>query len=177
MERMVIVLSGPESSGKSALCKALSEHFLSPWIPEFARTFLAENGPHYDFETLQLIYQGHLDHQAKAKEKQAPGPLLILDTDSINFKIWANRVFNQSFAALERGLLAEQNHHYLLCYPDLNWEPDPLRENPNDRLAIFQEHQTLIESLGRPHQTVSGEGKARFNSAVEGIQKLRGNKH
>ena len=27
---------------------------------------------------------------------------------------------------------------YLLCYPDLAWELDPLRENANDRLRLFE---------------------------------------
>lgn len=177
MERMVIVLTGPESAGKSALCKALANHFQSPWVPEYARTFLEEHGPSYNFQTLQSIYNGHLDHQAKAKEQYRHSPLLILDTDSINYKIWASRVFKQSFSSLEKGLAAEQNHRYLLCYPDLNWEADPLRENPEDRLAIYQEHQALIESLDRPHESVKGIGAARLENALIAIEKLRGNKY
>ena len=35
-----IAITGPESSGKTTLCKSLSEHFKTPYITEFSRTYL-----------------------------------------------------------------------------------------------------------------------------------------
>lgn len=171
MERNIIVITGPESSGKSALCEALSAHFKLPWVPEYARLFLEQNGPKYNFDIIQAIFQGHLDFQAQAKENQT-GDLLILDTDSINFKVWSERVFNQSFAALDQQIPKEHHHHYLLCYPDLGWEDDPLRENPHDRLGIFKDHQNWIEKMNRPYRIVKGQKKERLKNALDALEDM-----
>jgi nicotinamide riboside kinase len=172
MERHFIVITGPESSGKSELCKGLSEALKSPWTEEFARLYLEENGPKYDFEVLQNIYLGHLNHQAKAKA-QSESKLLILDTDSINFKVWSERVFKTSFPLLDSSLKRESEHHYLLCYPDLEWEDDPLRENPSNRLTIFEEHRNWIEKLGRPYRIIKGQKEERLKNALDALQSLR----
>ena len=38
-----IAVTGPESSGKTTLCKALSEYFKVAFVPEYARAYLKEN--------------------------------------------------------------------------------------------------------------------------------------
>jgi DNA polymerase-3 subunit delta len=42
MNLKVIVVTGPESTGKSTLCQQLAEHFHSEYIAEYARDYVAE---------------------------------------------------------------------------------------------------------------------------------------
>ena len=55
-----IIVTGPESSGKTTLCKALSEHYNLPFTKEFAREYLTDLGKNYLQEDLLEIAKGQL---------------------------------------------------------------------------------------------------------------------
>jgi len=171
MDRQVVVITGPESSGKSQLCKDLSEALKVPMVPEYARIYLEKLGPKYDYKSLREIYAGHLSYQAKAMEEET-SPLIILDTDSINFVIWSIRAFKQVPPEALEQIKKESHFRYLICKPDLEWEQDPLRENPHDRKEIMNEHQQLIEDLKRPYAFVEGQKKERLSNALDALQSI-----
>lgn len=168
MDRLVVVICGPESSGKTWLCEALSKQLGCIWVPEFARSYLEEKGPDYDWEDFQKIYDGHIGRQFGIPKDG----LCLFDTDSINFWIWSQRVFNKISPALVGQIPKELHHQYLVCAPDLDWEPDLLRENPHDREEIFEEHLNLLQELKRPYQIVRGSKKERLNNALDALLKL-----
>ena len=75
-----IIVTGPESSGKTTLCKALSKHFNLPFSKEYARKYLDALNRDYNQEDLLKI----------AKEQlQAENGIQLLDTDLITLKIWS----------------------------------------------------------------------------------------
>ena len=55
-----IVILGPESTGKSTLCEALSKHYNTIWCEEYAREYLSKNGTDYNFENLLTIAKGQI---------------------------------------------------------------------------------------------------------------------
>ena len=55
--------------------------------------------------------------------------------------------------------------YYLLCYPDIPWEYDPQRENPNDRVELFEIYRAKIVSLGVDYQIVKGDSVARLKNS------------
>lgn len=55
-----IVIIGPESTGKSTLCKQLAAHYKTLWCPEFAREYLLKHGMNYTFDDLLTIAKGQL---------------------------------------------------------------------------------------------------------------------
>lgn len=170
-----IVLTGAESSGKSTLCQSLAQHFKAPWVAEYAREYLEKNGPQYNFQDFEKMLAGHLakQHQVIAKAKD----LLFLDTDLINYAVWSQRVFKKSLPLIEKNMALENQHHYLLCYPDLPWQADPLRENKNERLEIFEAHLGLIKKLNRPYYVVKGSGLTRMENALKGLSIWQVNRH
>ena len=62
-----IVVLGPESTGKSTLCKLLAEHFNTIWCTEYAREYLLANGTGYTFNDLLAIAKGQLALEAAAE--------------------------------------------------------------------------------------------------------------
>jgi len=50
-----IVLTGPESSGKTALAHLLSKYFKVPFVPEYAREYLNKKNTKYDLSDLVKI--------------------------------------------------------------------------------------------------------------------------
>lgn len=172
---MRIVLTGPECSAKSTLTQALGEKLSLPYALEFARFYLEKQGPEYDYELLRNM--AHMHCQYQREQVPAGAPLGIFDTDLINYKIWAQEVFGQCPPEIIKGIGEESDHLYLLCAPDLPWESDPLRENPNDRDRLFESHRAEIERLGRRYEIVSGTGEARLACAEAGLRRLLDTRH
>lgn len=165
-----IVLAGPESTGKSILAAHLSRRFGVPYATEYARVYLEEHGPAYNYDLLLVMSRGHKHHQAEQVPPDAP--IGLLDTDLINYRIWAEVVYGRCHPEILTGIESEQEHAYLLCYPDLAWEPDPLRENRNSRADLYERHVTLLMQLHRPFRIVRGTGSARYQSAEAAFLEL-----
>jgi len=113
---------------------------------------------------LHLIYQ--------REQVQPSAPLGIFDTDLINYKIWSEEVFGHCPEEIIRGIQLETSHLYLLCAPDLPWEPDPLRENPTDRDRLFERHRREIQNLGRPYKIIRGCGDERLANAEAALKRI-----
>ena len=150
----IIVLTGPECSGKTTTANRLADQYNLPRVKEYAREYLTENGPNYDFEDLEKITQIQLDTEIKANQEH---PLIICDTDQVTLEIWSLEVFDTSLNLKDARALKK---HYLLCCPDIPWEPDPLRENPLDRDRLFDRYKTYLEERKLPF-TILNESERR----------------
>lgn len=64
-----IVVIGPESTGKSTLCKLLAKHYKTLWCPEFARDYLITNGTNYTYNDLLTIAKGQVDLEDEYLER------------------------------------------------------------------------------------------------------------
>jgi nicotinamide riboside kinase len=58
---------------------------------------------------------------------------------------------------------------YLLCYPDLPWEPDSVREHGDDREFFFNWYKQEIEKTGKPVAIITGIGKERLQNAIRAL--------
>jgi nicotinamide riboside kinase len=165
-----IVLTGPESSGKTTLTLALAERFCLPYALEYARLYLEKNGPQYDCELVHEIARGHLLYQQE--QVPAEAPLALYDTDLQNFVIWCEVAFSRCEPWLQEAAAAEQDHVYLICQSDLPWEFDPLREHREGREALFEKHLAAVRATGRDYQVISGNGPERLKLAAEAVMKF-----
>ena len=167
---MRVVITGTESSGKSTLTNYLGKLLKIPYALEYARYHLEEKGPEYNLEQLCKMSQLHRQYQQdKIPDTVALG---LFDTDLINYKIWAEEVFGYCPEEIITGIEQESSHIYLLCKPDLPWEPDPLRKNPNDRQRLYQQHLDEVTKLGRPYKEIEGFGRERMVSAEAALHQI-----
>ena len=149
-----IIVTGPESSGKTTLCKALSEHFKIPYSEEFARGFLEQLGRNYKKDDLLKIAKGQLKSEENTQ---------LLDTDLITIKIWSK----YKYGSCDKWILEQiekqksEKRIYLLCKPDIPWQADAQRENPNDREKFFEIYKEEMESLGYDYFIVEGENRTK----------------
>ena len=166
-----IVLSGPESSGKSTLAAALAARFNMPLAPEYARVHLEAGKPYpQTAHDLTELARQHLAWQRQhVPDDAACG---IFDTDMLNYFIWADVAFGQVPEEIQHWLAAETHHIHLLCKPDLPWQDDPLREFPDlvKRQALFDRHVLELEQRGIRHFVIHGEGDARLAVAESAFQ-------
>ena len=82
-----IIVTGPESSGKTTLCKGLSEHFNIHFSEEYAREYINKLDRTYTQTDLLEIAKGQLQLETQ-KPKTKNQKLSIHDTDLITIKIW-----------------------------------------------------------------------------------------
>lgn len=165
-----IVITGPESSGKSSLAEDLSVHFNAPLVVEYSRVYLNELDHHYEKEDLVAIAKGQLqfEHLALKKAKD----LIICDTSLEVIKIWSEYRYKFCDPFILQMLKQSLPDLYLLMKPDLPWEPDPLRENPNDREDLYQLYLEEIKALGIPYFEISGTGEERYTLGESIVEKF-----
>lgn len=164
-----IAITGPESSGKSDLAKALANHFDTVYVLEFARDYLEENGSEYSFEDLDEICKGQIAREEKALSKA--NEICFFDTEMLVLKIWSMYRFGRVSSFIEQAVRERKYEHYLLCKPDLTWSPDPLRESPSadERELLFNLYRNELESQNGSFTVVEGKGRVRLDSALRGL--------
>ncbi|MFN8249426.1 MAG: ATP-binding protein [Ferruginibacter sp.] len=172
-----IVTIGPESTGKSTLCKLLAEHYKTVWVPEYAREYLLKNGKDYQYNDLLKIAEGQIALEEKTcKEIEANNnsSLVIIDTDLLVIKVWSEFVFNKCDNSILTQIANRKYDLYILCKPDLPWVKDELREYPDveTRNKLYNHYKDILVNQQVPWVEVSGNYEERFRIAVEAINKL-----
>jgi NadR type nicotinamide-nucleotide adenylyltransferase len=180
-----IVVVGPESTGKSTLCRQLASHYHSMWCPEYAREYLLKNGTNYTYENLLDIAKGQialeekttdelrdfLIQNIKGEENTTAKPYLFIDTDMYVMKVWCEFVFGKCHTWILDRIVERKYDLYLLCKPDLPWVKDELREYPDERtrIRLYHHYKELLTQQSVPWVEVSGVESARLTKAVEAI--------
>jgi len=157
-----IILTGPESVGKSTLGKQLAQHFSGKYIPEYAREYIANLGRDYNYEDVLHIAKT----QHKQLSQKCEGVPLFFDTGLVITKVW----FQEYFMEIPNFLHQKQNiageYFYLLCKPDIPWVKDEVRENGGEyRIELYNKYLTELKESGSKFAVVSGELHQRFENA------------
>jgi len=172
-ELKIIVLTGPESSGKSYLSQQLAKEFDLPLVSEYARIYIDELDRAYVEEDLGKILAGH---QAQLKSLITRGSSdskwVVLDTDFLTIKIWSQEKYGRYPKIVDQVAELFPAVHYLLCKPDIPWEFDPQRENPEDRDRLFEIYWSELESSEYPFTIIQGDFHKRSNQARSVISSL-----
>lgn len=166
-----IVLTGPESSGKTTLAKQLAQSLAAPWVPEYARAYLDQLDRPYGMEDILQIGKTQLAQQ-NVRSESLP-PYLICDTSFLVLHIWVQVKYKQTNDWLEAQFIQDPVDLYLLCEPDIPWTYDPLREHPNDRYALFDLYRSTLNKYQKPYLIIQGQDPAqRLEAAELAVKKL-----
>jgi len=164
-----IVITGPESTGKTLISEYLSGKLGCPWIPEYARGYIGQLNRPYIYEDLVHIAENQVNHKNEIEKSGAS--MVILDTWLIITKVW----FLEAFKRYPEKLNSEINNHkidlYIICKPDIPWIPDPLRENGgHKREYLMSRYIEEIRATGSDYIIIGGEGEERFNNAYNAVK-------
>lgn len=140
-----LLFTGPECSGKTTLSFWLSRQRNWFLVEEIAREYLTLNGPAYNQK--DVFQMAELQWQAEVKAAYHFSPI-ICDTDQLTFLIWQmEKYFYRDTIAEERWMNTKPDVCFL-CMPDVEWEYDPLRENPSDRDRLALVYEKELEKQG-----------------------------
>jgi NadR type nicotinamide-nucleotide adenylyltransferase len=156
-----IAITGPESSGKTTLAKELAKQLNAQFIPEFAREYLQESSGKYEISDLDEIARGHLNQITKSQNS-----IQIVDSDFIVLKVWSDYRFGKSSSLIDQLVSKNIFEFYFLCSPDIPWEEDSLRENPNDRDLLFEQYLIQLNERKLPFEIISGTEEERIEKCI-----------
>ncbi len=138
------------------MAKFLAKKHNAAFVEEIAREYLNNLGRKHKFEDLEkmaILQQKAINTRNKT--------LVFCDTDLLTIKIWAEDKYNKTIDWVEKTLVKNLPQLYILCFPDLPWEPDPLREDMGRLDVIYQKYLSEIKALGVPVIIAKGKGEKR----------------
>ncbi len=169
-----IAVTGPESTGKSRLCRDLAQHYKGLFVPEHARAYIDQLSRPYEKDDILAIARGQLAIEQKVvvqAQKMEAKPVVFCDTELIVAKIWSLHKYGVCDPWILDRIQSSQYDMFFLCDVDLPWEPDPQRENPELRSYFFEWYRRELEGYNFPFYVVKGGGTDRLNNAVRLINK------
>jgi nicotinamide riboside kinase len=163
------IVTGPESCGKTTLTEYLINNLDIKGIPEYARIFLSDLNRPYIQEDLDKIARQQIIEWNECKDRSA-----IYDTDILTTIIWYLERYRHIPSYMMDQWLAQDNSIYLLCNTELSWQPDPLRENPDDRDRLFKIYFHFLNAYGKSFKIVKGVEQSRLTDTLDFIRKVEG---
>jgi nicotinamide riboside kinase len=166
----VLVLTGPESSGKSCLANEIQAQFGGVIVGEYVRYFIEQNRRETHYTDIPVIAQGQLQWEDLARAKQPH--LLILDTHLLSNMLWSQSLFADCPAWLGEQLLARHYDLHLLLSPlQMPWVDDGQRCQPQlaQRLQFHQGCRDWLELHQQKYQELQGEWPVRRQQALDVI--------
>lgn len=170
--RKTIVITGAECSGKTTLSKTLADHYNTTFKEEYAREYLQNLNKAYTFEDVEDLAQKQEVRQSRFINSQPE--LAILDTDLLTIRIWMADKFMQFPGWITENLSNHfANRIYIVCKPDIPYEDDIFREDPERRDEIHKKYIKLLKVKAADRFTeVGGTVEDRLKSATEFIKQF-----
>ena len=162
-----VVITGPESTGKTELASFLSEKLHGRLIPEYARYYVSNLDRSYSFSDVEHIGKWQKEHYHSVSPEER---LVVLDTWLIITRVWFESVFQKVPIWIDDELSENKPDLCLLCYPDIAWQPDSVRENGGQmRFVLYEKYEELLKKHAYPYQIIKGSGVDRKNNALKVI--------
>jgi len=165
-----IALIGPESSGKTTLCKTLAQHFNGYWTSEYARDYLTNTSGIYDISDLDIMAQDQFDLWEQVPNNE----ICFYDTEMINYKVWSIDKYNICSKLILSLVDSQHFDLYLLCRPDIPYEIDLLREFPNieKRNSLFDLYEEELLKYNFNYNILNGNYNSRTEKAISFIESI-----
>ena len=167
-----IVLFGPESTGKTSLCIQLANYYDTVWVEEYARMYLQEkwNRERRTCEPRDLLPIAFGQMALENRQAEQANKVLICDTDLLETKVYSQTYFGGMVnPSIEKAAAENTYDLYFLTYIDVPWEPDDLRDRPDQREEMFQAFKNALEENNKPYILLKGDRENRLSKAVEAI--------
>jgi nicotinamide riboside kinase len=169
----VLVLTGPESSGKSWLAEEIQRQFGGVLVGEYVRQYIDEVQRDTVYADIDVIAHEQLAREDAARAVKPA--LLILDTHLLSNILWSRTLFNDCPAWLEAALDERQYDLHLLLSPNgVEWVGDGQRCQPDlgERQAFFEASRQWLVAHGQPFAVIEGSWSDRNDHVLQRVARL-----
>ena len=169
-----LVLTGPESVGKTVLAATLVTRFEAELAREFVREYAAPRGNRLGYDDHEAIARGQMamEDAAIARARARGVPLVVHDTDLVSTVLYHDHYYGRWPQWMEEAARARLADRYLLLDVDVPWVPDAVRDRGDRREEMLALFQHWLDRLGASWTLVSGDWAARERAAVAEIEGL-----
>jgi NadR type nicotinamide-nucleotide adenylyltransferase len=165
-----VVLTGSESTGKTALARQLADHYKVEPAPEFVREFARRKGAPIDFLDTEAIALGQIALEEKYASRATH--LLVQDTDLLSTVVYCKHYYGKCIDWIEKAAHTRRPNLYLLLEIDVPWVADDVRDRETRREEMQQLFRTVVAESGSPWAVVQGSWDDRLRMAREAIDRL-----
>ena len=165
-----VCVIGPECTGKTDLSQYLADQFETAWVPEYARGYLDKLSVPYEESDLVKIAHGQIRMEDEWFNESKH--VQFCDTNLLTIKIWSEHKFGECPEEILKQHAKRKYDLYLLCYIDVPWEDDPLREHPDKREHFWSIYKDEVEKSGVPFHEIRGSKEERRKKAIEVVEKI-----
>ena len=165
-----VVVTGSESTGKTALAGQLGRHYDAPVAEEFVRRYAASKPDPLGFGDHGPIARGQMAAEDVAIARARD--LVVLDTDLVSTVVYCEHDFGRAPEWIVDEARSRAGALYLLLRPDVPWIPDGVRDRGERRAEM---HALFVAKLRQFELTtveIGGGWDARFTAAVRAIDAL-----
>jgi NadR type nicotinamide-nucleotide adenylyltransferase len=165
-----IVVTGPESTGKTVLATGLAARLDAPVVFEAARLYAearAREGRTLTISDAEPVAKLAIDQEQRALA--AAPPLVVLDTDLISTVVYVRHYYGSCPAWIETEARERRAELYLLCDIDLPWIADGVRDRPDDRRELYGLFWNTLVEFGCTVVPIAGTGALRLDAALAAV--------
>ena len=165
-----VVITGPESSGKTTLWNQLKDSVDGCFVEEQARLYLNQHGLNYTQEDIKNIAYLQLQNQLEAAKSDCT--LVISDTCLLTLIIWQEEKYGFPDSFTLEWFYLQKVDHYILLYPDIPWKFDPQRESEGKREYLFERYESWLKKLNIPYTVIKGNRDKAVEKSIEIIESI-----
>ena len=161
-----LVVTGPESTGKTTLARDLATMLGAPFVAEASRAYAEEvraHGKDLGASDVEPIARRQMEDEDTALRDHPR--VVVLDTDLISTVVYARHYYGACPAWIEKTARARLGALYLLCATDIPWAADGVRYRPAARGEIHALFASTLSEFGARVVPVSGLGPSRLREA------------
>ena len=166
-----IILTGPESTGKTTMAQQLAAFYHTNWVEEYGREYFVNKGGIFSIQDISNIAEGQIAFEDKAV--LTANKFLFCDTDLIVTQVWSEIYFKECPQEVIRKSYERHGDLYLLMDIDMPWEDDGTREFPHLREWHFNRLKEELDNRKLNYVIISGNYTERLET-IKGIMQTLG---
>lgn len=163
-----VAFLGGESTGKTTICKVLATYFGTNWVAEYMRTYLQQKWDKTrttcTWDDLLPIAVGQMKHENELAK--TANSYLFCDTNLMEICIYAYIYYGMCPPEIEEAALANRYDFVFLTDIDVPWQPDDLRDKPNERQEVLDFFKEYLSRHKIPYVFLSGNETQRLQKVV-----------
>jgi HTH-type transcriptional repressor of NAD biosynthesis genes len=181
------IFVGPESTGKTTLCKFLSEKYSTPWVSEMCRIVAEEKTTiidpnidatniNFNFDLNDFIIMANRQNQEEHELAQKATNILICDNDSFALTIWCERYlgkyYNEIYDIYQNAEYLENDKKiYILTKPNVPFVQDGLRDGEHIRDWMYERFLEELDNKKMNYYLIDSPNyDERIKKAIEIVE-------